>query len=89
MDDKCEQPPKVPHAKWIYEPDEQEEPPFERFSFAEGDKIQYYCETGYKLIGEPTVVCQEKGRWSDLPICLQTGKKRKICLSNFFLICMT
>lgn len=73
LDDKCEQPPKVPHAKWIYEPDEQEEPPFERFSFAEGDKIQYYCETGYKLIGEPTVVCQEKGRWSDLPICLQTG----------------
>lgn len=87
-DNKCEQPPKVSHAKWIYEPDEQRDSPFERFSFTEGDKIQYYCETGYRLDGDPTVICQDSGRWSGQPICLETGKKRNIfnVLSNFFFI---
>lgn len=57
---------------------EQGDSPVERFSFTEGDKIQYYCETGYRLIGEPTVMCQDDGRWSDQPNCLKTGKKRNI-----------
>lgn len=66
-DEKCEQPPKVPHAEWLYE---QGDSPF---PFIVGDKIQYNCETGYRLIGEPTVVCKENGIWSDQPICMQTG----------------
>lgn len=37
-----------------------------------GDEVTYSCETGFKLIGEKTDICQNSGNWKEekKPFCL-------------------
>ncbi|XP_048734368.1 sushi domain-containing protein 4-like [Ostrea edulis] len=67
---RCEEPPTISHAKLdrFYGT-----PPY----LFEGMKV--HCMDGYKLIGESTVVCQETGVWSELPICVQKAGPPESC----------
>ena len=73
-DVKCEEPPNVSHAKWI-DLSLSDSYSYRPFPYYEGNKIQYYCEAGYRLIGESTVICRENGLWSHPPACVNAGKR--------------
>lgn len=33
-------------------------------------EVQYFCNTGYTLVGESTAICQANKKWSsDAPVC--------------------
>ena len=35
-----------------------------------GSVANYECDTGYKLVGNSSIVCQDDGEWSTPPVCL-------------------
>ncbi|XP_053390249.1 sushi, von Willebrand factor type A, EGF and pentraxin domain-containing protein 1-like, partial [Mercenaria mercenaria] len=51
--------------------------PVPEFGFADskdiaiGSNVQIACQTGYKITGNPSIVCQANGTWSDRPVCHQ------------------
>ena len=34
-----------------------------------GSVANYECDTGYKLVGNSSIVCQDDRGWSTLPVC--------------------
>ena len=34
-----------------------------------GSVANYECDTGYKLVGNSSIVCQDNGEWSTPPVC--------------------
>ena len=47
-----------------------------------GESLTFYCDTGYDLMGPPTITCMD-GKWSDdQPICLGNEFKSEVLTSN-------
>ena len=41
----------------------------------QGDISTFICNSGYELVGNETLTCQDDGQWSALPPVCQLGKK--------------
>ena len=74
----CGQPPTPGHGKVSYSS-----------GTTYGMVATYTCNTGYDLIGQTSVTCQNNGTWTNIPVCRPKGNLNIYTYYKFqtFIVC--